>query len=158
MAFDNDTVYVPLNDPGRPRPGFEPVPGLYALDVNTGEQRWGHRTYPNCEGRKDKAPRCDFLYGFSAAPIAIDGAVVTGSVDGYVRIFDGEDGSELFSYDTIRTYEGVNGIKGQGGAIDSASLFAANGRLFVNSGYGMFGQPQGNVLLAFKPKSQAPAK
>jgi hypothetical protein len=28
-----------------------------------------------------------------------------------------------------------------------------NGLLLVNSGYGMFGQTAGNVLLAFKPKS-----
>lgn len=30
---------------------------------------------------------------------------------------------------------------------------AANGYLLVNSGYGMFGQLAGNVLLAFKPKA-----
>ena len=158
MAYGGDTVFVPLNDPGRPRPGFQPVPGLYALDVENGNQRWGYRTYAECEGRREKAPRCEFLYGFSAAPILIDGAVVTGSLDGYVRVFDAADGKILFSYDTIRQYQTVNGIKGQGGAIDSASLVAANGMLLVNSGYGMFGQPQGNVLLAFKPKAGSKAK
>ncbi|MGK0223590.1 MAG: polyvinyl alcohol dehydrogenase (cytochrome) [Limisphaerales bacterium] len=72
-----------------------------------------------------------------------------------MRIFDGDDGRLMFTYDTIREYQTVNGIKGQGGAIDSASLVAANGLLLVNSGYGMFGQPQGNVLLAFRPASKA---
>lgn len=151
MAYDGDTVYVPLNDPGRPRPGFTPVPGLYALDVNTGEQRWGHRTYADCDGRRAMAPRCEFLYGFSAAPVVIEDAVVTGSVDGYLRIFAADDGEKLFEFDTLRTYDSITGVPGQGGAIDSASLVAANGLLLVNSGYGMFGQPQGNVLLAFKP-------
>ena len=41
-----------------------------------------------------------------------------------------------------------------GGAIDNASIVAANGMLFVNSGYGLFGQMPGNVLLAFRPKAQ----
>ena len=149
-------MYAPISDPGRPRPGFQPVPGLYALNIDDGELQWQHRTHPDCDGRQDKAPRCEYLYGFSAAPVVIDGAVVTGSLDGYLRIFDGEDGRMMFSYDTIRSYDTVNGIKGQGGAIDSAALVAANGLLLVNSGYGMFGQPQGNVLLAFKPVAKKP--
>lgn len=154
MAIDNGKVFAPINDPGRPRPGFKPVPGLYALDIDTGKLLWEHRTYPDCDGRKHKAPRCESLYGFSAAPIVVDGAVVTGSLDGFLRIFDGDDGRLMFSFDTIQEYETVNGIRGQGGAIDSASLVAANGLLLVNSGYGMFGQPQGNVLLAFRPKQK----
>jgi polyvinyl alcohol dehydrogenase (cytochrome) len=42
-------------------------------------------------------------------------------------------------------------VPAKGGSIDSASIYAANGMLLVNSGYGMFGQVPGNVLLAFKP-------
>jgi polyvinyl alcohol dehydrogenase (cytochrome) len=38
--------------------------------------------------------------------------------------------------------------------IDNASIVAVNGMLFVNSGYGLFGQMPGNVLLAFKPKGK----
>ncbi len=150
MAYDGDTVYVPLNDPGRPRPGFVPQPGLYALDVETGEERWRYRVQPDCEGREQLAPRCSYLYGLSAAPVVVDGAVVTGSIDGKLRIFDARNGALLFEYDTLRAFTSVNGVPGQGGAIDSASLAAANGLLLVNSGYGMFGQPQGNVLLAFR--------
>ena len=41
-----------------------------------------------------------------------------------------------------------------GGSIDNASIVATNGMLFVTSGYGLFGQMPGNVLLAFKPKTQ----
>jgi hypothetical protein len=44
-------------------------------------------------------------------------------------------------------------VKGKGGAIDSNSITAMNGLLLVNSGYAMFGQTGGNMLLAFKPKS-----
>jgi polyvinyl alcohol dehydrogenase (cytochrome) len=43
-------------------------------------------------------------------------------------------------------------VEANGGSIDSASISAANGYLFVNSGYGMFGQLPGNVLLGFRRK------
>jgi tripartite-type tricarboxylate transporter receptor subunit TctC len=38
-----------------------------------------------------------------------------------------------------------------GGAIDAASIYAANGLIIANSGYGSFGQTPGNVILGFKP-------
>jgi len=151
MAYDGSKVYVGLSDPGRPRPGFEPQPGLYAINVDSGESAWSHRTEPRCEGRQERLPYCQFLYGFSAATLAIGDTVAQGSLDGFVRIFDADNGNILFSYDTVRDYQGINGVAGQGGAIDNAAIVAANGTLFVSSGYGMFGQPPGNVLLAFKP-------
>ena len=42
------------------------------------------------------------------------------------------------------------GVPGKGGAIDGPAPVAVDGMLFVNSGYGMFGQMPGNVLLAFE--------
>ena len=51
---------------------------------------------------------------------------------------------------TARPFDTVNGVEGKGGAIDNANMIAANGMLFVQSGYGLMGVP-GNVLLAFKP-------
>lgn len=152
MATDGKRLFAALNDPGRPRPGFEPQPGLYAIDVDSGESIWSHRTRPECASRQDKMPYCEFLYGFSAATLAVEDAVVQGSLDGFVRIFDGASGEVLWTYDTVREFDGVNGVTGQGGAIDNASIVAANGMLFVSSGYGMFGQAPGNVLLAFAPK------
>jgi polyvinyl alcohol dehydrogenase (cytochrome) len=155
MAFDGEKVYAPLSDPGRPRPGFVPQPGLYALDAATGKLAWEYRTSPDCEGREDRLPYCQFLYGFSAATTVIGDAVVQGSLDGHLFVFDAGSGDLIFSYDTVRDYEGVNGVTGQGGAIDNASVIAANGMLLVSSGYGMFGQPPGNVLLAFRPRQQS---
>jgi polyvinyl alcohol dehydrogenase (cytochrome) len=49
-------------------------------------------------------------------------------------------------------------VTASGGSIDNASIVAANGMLFVNSGYGLFGQMPGNVLLAFKPKAPATSR
>ncbi|XOV82650.1 MAG: PQQ-binding-like beta-propeller repeat protein [bacterium] len=155
MAYDGKRVFAGLNDPGRPRPGFEPQPGLYAIDVDSGESVWRHRTQPACAGRQEKMPYCEFLYGFSAATLAVDGAVIQGSLDGFVRIFAGDTGEVLWTYDTVQAFAGANGVSGHGGAIDNASIVAANGMLFVSSGYGMFGQAPGNVLLAFAPGESA---
>ncbi|MEM8767832.1 MAG: PQQ-binding-like beta-propeller repeat protein [Pseudomonadota bacterium] len=152
MAYHDGTVYTGISDPGRPREGFTPQPGLYAIDVETGRSRWTVRATPDCEGREARLPYCRFQYGYSAATTVVDRAVVQGSLDGYLRIFDSADGALLFEYDTVRDYEGINGVAGQGGAIDNASVIAANGLLLVSSGYGMFGQTPGNVLLAFRPK------
>jgi polyvinyl alcohol dehydrogenase (cytochrome) len=78
---------------------------------------------------------------------------VAAALDGTLYVVDEKTGKLLWSYKTAKEYEGVNGVKGKGGAIDSNSITAANGMLLVNSGYGMFGQAGGNMLLAFKPKS-----
>ena len=53
---------------------------------------------------------------------------------------------------TLRDFRTLNGVTGKGGSIDAASILGVNGLLIVGSGYGMFGQAPGNVLLAFKPK------
>lgn len=153
MAFDGTKVYAPLSDPGRPRPGFVPQPGLYALDAATGRLVWEQRVEPDCEGRQARAKYCEFQYGYSTATTVIGSVVVQGSLDGRLHAFDADTGERIFSFDTLRDFQGVNGVAGQGGAIDNASVIAANGMLLVSSGYGMFGQAPGNVLLAFKPRA-----
>ena len=76
----------------------------------------------------------------SPAPLLVDGAVVTGTTQGMLRIFDGETGDVLFEYMTNRDFPNtVNGVEG-------------HGTLFVQSGYARFGEPPGNVLIAFRPK------
>jgi polyvinyl alcohol dehydrogenase (cytochrome) len=151
MAFDGEKVYTPISDPGRPRPGFVPQPGLYALDAGSGELVWEYRTEADCKDRQKPIRYCEFLYGFSAATTVVGEAVIQGSLDGHLRIFDAGTGALIFSFDTVRDYQGANCVSGHGGAIDNASVIAANGLLLVSSGYGMFGQAPGNVLLAFRP-------
>jgi polyvinyl alcohol dehydrogenase (cytochrome) len=51
--------------------------------------------------------------------------------------------------DTAQDYETVNGVPGNGGAIDGPGAVVVNGVLYVNSGYGFVGGNPGNVLLAF---------
>ena len=152
-ATDGTRVFAPLNDrsatPEFPLGG----PGLHALDLQTGKIEWSRKAEPDCSGdRKQRFPACETRLGYSPAPLVIDGAVLQGSVDGILRVFDAKTGATLWSYDTIRSYETVNGVAGNGGSLDSAPYVAANGTLFVVSGYSRFGEAPGNVLLAFRPK------
>jgi hypothetical protein len=51
-----------------------------------------------------------------------------------------------------RDFDTLNGIEGNGASVDNASIIAANGLVIMNSGYGLFGQGAGNVMIAFRPK------
>jgi polyvinyl alcohol dehydrogenase (cytochrome) len=116
-------------------------PGIYALDITNGRVVWQTAT-PDC-GKKD----C--LRSNSAAPLAIPGVIFAGALDGHIRAYATTDGKILWDFDTVKEYETADGIKGKGGAIDGPAPVVADGMLFVNSGYGIFGQMPGNVLLAF---------
>jgi polyvinyl alcohol dehydrogenase (cytochrome) len=96
------------------------------------------------------AVRCRL--GMSPAPLLVDGAVVTGTTEGMLRVFDGPTGKILFEYNANRPYtQTASGLPGHGGGLDAAPYVAANGTLFVQSGYARFGEPPGNMLLAFRP-------
>jgi len=158
IAFLDDMVIVPVAQIGRPLPGGAPIdpalqPGMYGVDARTGEIRWHYSAKPDCAGERGrKAPRCERLYGFSGAPTVIDGAVVQGSLDGRLFVLDTKTGAELWTFDALRDFQTLNGVPGRGGSFDAASIVGVNGLLLAGSGYGMFGQAPGNVLLAFRPK------
>jgi len=157
IAFDGERVFAPINRPygfSAPQGAVRSQkPGIHAVDAASGKVLWSFAAEPDCTGDRQKRVRsCSSNIGLSGAPTVIDGALIAGSLDGYLRVFDAKTGDVLFKYDTATNFDSLNGIPGKGGAIDNASIVAANGTLFVASGYGMFGQPPGNVLLAFKPK------
>ncbi len=77
------------------------------------------------------------------------GVIFSGSIGGFMRAYSAKDGKVIWSVDTIREYETVNGVKGRGGALDTAGPAIAGGMLFVPSGYANWGGAPGNVLLAF---------
>jgi polyvinyl alcohol dehydrogenase (cytochrome) len=120
------------------------APGVYALDVLTGKVIWGSPT-PECHGNF-----C--ITGNSAAPAAAPGIVFAGSLDGHMRAYSSKDGAVLWDFNTVMDYKTVDSIEGRGGSIDGPAPVLAGDMLFVNSGYGMFGQGPGNVLLAFEVK------
>ncbi len=149
MATDGHLVYAANADrPGAVivdvNPDRQLTPGLYALDLMTGDVVWsaGAPT-DSCAGK----PGC--FAANSAAPTVIPGVVFAGGLNGHIRAHSTRDGSVMWDFDTARDFETVNGVPGRGGAIDGPGPVIAAGLVFVNSGYGVFGQMPGNVLLAF---------
>ena len=149
ITTDSERAFMTVNDPG----GMGQVsrPGLHSFFLSTGEPSWFYEVKSDCEGRDDRLRRCEGLYGFSAAPLTVDGAVITAGLDGRLFVFNADSGEVLFEYDTATDFDTVNGVEGYGGSIDSHSIAAGSGMVFVGSGYGSFSQVPGNVLLAFKP-------
>ncbi|MEP7313559.1 MAG: PQQ-binding-like beta-propeller repeat protein, partial [Pseudomonadota bacterium] len=157
LAFDGKRVFAPIhNFPGPDGTDPNQTPGLHAVDVNSGEVLWSFEAKSDCSG--DRAVRvkgCKGNTGLTGAPTVIDGVVVEGSADSLLRVFDRETGALLFTFDVARSFSTVNGVPGTGGAIDNASIVAANGYLFLNAGYGLFGgQNPGNVFLALRSKQR----
>lgn len=149
LASDGENVYVPIADFEAgivvdEKPDTPLSPGLYALDLMTGNVRWSSEApQDSCFGR------AGCLGAYSAAPTAMPGVVFSGGLDGFIRAWSTADGRLLWRYDTAGEYDTVNGVPGMGGALDGPGPVIANGLVLVNSGYGMFGQMPGNVLLAF---------
>lgn len=155
IATDGKRIFAPMNDNAQPSAEF-PLAGvgLHALNIETGKVLWTAKGQGDCSGdRKERYAACATRFGFSPAPLVVDGAVIQGSIDGILRVFDAVTGAELWRYDTMRKFDTVNGLPGNGGSIDSSPYVAANGMLYVVSGYARFGEAPGNVLLAFKPKT-----
>lgn len=167
MATDGKRVYVPIADPERKIPGYVPKPGVYALDVADGDLAWSHPVQRGCEfdpadaplvglaemsqGKSGRSPwpDCSYYYGHSAAAVVANGVVYSGALDGRLRIFDARNGALLRTIETRRPFEGSNGIAGHGGAIDVGGAIVEGDQLFISSGYGMFGQMPGNMLLVY---------
>lgn len=150
IATDSERAFMTVNDPGNMTENN--VPGIYTYFVGTGEPSWSYEVQPDCgDHRSERLRRCEALYGFSATPLSVDGAVITAGLDGRLFVFNSDTGEQLFQYDTVVDFETVNGVEGYGGSIDSHSIAAGSGMVFVGSGYGSFSQVPGNVLLAFKP-------
>jgi polyvinyl alcohol dehydrogenase (cytochrome) len=149
-ATDGANVYVALSDilriPVQHSWATEADPevggGMFALRLRDGEQVW--YTPP---GKCGDRLRCSPAQ--SAAVTAIPGIAFSGSVDGHLRAYSTDDGAVVWDFDTVGSYETVNGVPAQGGSMDGPGPVIAGGMLFVNSGYPSGGGIPGNVFLAF---------
>lgn len=108
--------------------------GLAAVGIGSGEVVW--RATPAVGG---------------AAPVTVmPGVVFFGASTGTVYAYSTSDGRAIWSFDTNRPFETVNGVEAKGGGINAAGPVVAGGMLFVPSGYSdLGGGTRGNVLLAF---------
>jgi polyvinyl alcohol dehydrogenase (cytochrome) len=154
FASDGAKVFVGLSDLEMSRnraPGtndvvraLEPTRGggMFAFQADNGERLW-MTPPPGCGDRRPCSP------AQSAAVSGIPGAVFSGSVDGHLRVYSTADGKIIWDLDTVRSYDTVNGVPGQGGALDAGGPVIAGGMLFVSSGYAWWTGLPGNVLLAY---------
>ena len=152
ITTDGERLFAAINDPiiGGAN---APRPGVFAVDIKSGKQVWAYDAKPNCIGERGTLVKnCATKYGFSAAPLTVDGAVIAATLGGEVMIFNGKTGALLKTLDTIGPKPTLNDIDGMGGSIDSHAISAGAGMVFINSGYASFGQTAGNVLIAYRPK------
>jgi len=119
--------------------------GLHALAAGTGKVLWSAPPPNACAGRTSCSP------AQSGAVTATADYVLSGSIDGHIRAYSTTDGRVLWDYDMVKPFITVNGVKANGGSLDSAGPTVAGGMIFVNSGYGLYGGQPGNVLAAFAP-------
>jgi polyvinyl alcohol dehydrogenase (cytochrome) len=151
ITTDGQRLFAAVNDPQFGTAKLNP--GVYAVDIKTGKPVWAYDAKPNCDGERGKlVTNCAGKYGFSAAPLTVDGAVIAATLGGEVMIFDGKTGVVLKTLDTIGPKPTINDVVAKGGSIDSHGISAGAGMVFINSGYGGFNQTAGNVLIAYKPK------
>jgi polyvinyl alcohol dehydrogenase (cytochrome) len=138
-AVDGQQAYFGVSDFLTPSPG-----GMQAVKLDTGERAWFTPPPPKLCGTSQ---RCNAAQG--GAVTVIPGAVLSGSADGGLRGYSTNDGSIIWTFDTNRAFDTVNGVKANGGTMDGPGPVVAGGMLYVNSGYGGFVGRPGNVLLAF---------
>src|SRR5262249_22160534 len=122
-----------------------PAPGLYALDPATGKRLWYSEPDNICGQRQFCDP------GILASIAAIPGVVFAGHEDGRVRAYDSETGKGLWQFDTSQDLGTASGAHAHGGSIGPGAPVVYEGRVYVNSGYGLYFHMPGGVLLAFEP-------
>jgi polyvinyl alcohol dehydrogenase (cytochrome) len=116
------------------------ITGVVALRLATGERSWNS---PLDSGQRIR---------YESANTSLPGVVFQGGSDGRVHALSSADGHVLWTVDTAREFATVNQVKAHGGSISVGGPVAAEGMLFVGSGYAVLGGVPGNVLLAFAPE------
>ncbi len=127
-ALDDNFGYFGLN-----------AGGVAAVRLADGQRVW----YTQLNSTPDKKVT------HSAAATVIPGVVFVGGSDGRLWALSSSNGESLWSFDTARTFDTVNGVPAHGGSIIAPGATVAGGMLFVGSGYGVVAESPGNVLLAF---------
>jgi len=112
--------------------------GITAIQLTTGEKLW-HKALAEPGQRVNNG----------AAATAMPGVVFIAGTDGKLHALAAADGSEIWSYDTNRSFDTANKVEAHGGSVASIGPTIANGMLFIGSGYGVISGNPGNVLLAF---------
>ncbi len=132
-AADDKTAYFGLSGGG-----------VAAVKLASGERIWFNSLQSKSGGGNRN--------GNQAAATAINGVVFIGGRDGMLHALSSGDGHILWEFDSARDFETVNKVPAHGGSIVAPGVTIAGGMMFVGSGYFVFGDKPGNVLLAFSPQ------
>jgi len=142
-SYDGHYLYVATWDAN---PGT-----LYALDPATGATVWQTPgPLDGCStGGAAGQPSCGLA--FTPAVSSSPGLVFEGNADGKEYAFSTATGQLLWQYDTVREFQGVNGLPGHGESISGiGGAVIAGGMVYIQSGYyPLFTSSEGTVLLAF---------
>jgi polyvinyl alcohol dehydrogenase (cytochrome) len=138
---DGENAYVAISDVAARE---NAQPGISALKLASGERVWNTPAPKVACARQAGCQPAQ-----SAAVSVIPDAVFSGAVNGHFRAYSTKTGEILWDFDTAQSFNTVNNVPGKGGSINGGGPAIANGMVFTNSGYGSFGQAEGNVLLAF---------
>jgi polyvinyl alcohol dehydrogenase (cytochrome) len=150
MAADRDVLFVPIADPYAPK--GKGRAGMYGLNIGDGRIVWSNPApAPDCA----TAPKGSLINictsGLSAAPTAIDGVVVEGSLDGILRAYGARDGQVFWSFDLgLARFTPVNAsgpVKGD--TMNAGGATVAGGTLFQMSGYQTSNPKATDLLVAF---------
>lgn len=147
LAAADGTGFFPVSDvPDGRKYDMDAQPGIFALDVATGEQRWAARPGADtCHGRAFCHP------GYGGSITVTNGLLLAGGNDGYLRVYDAANGRIVWESDTTADVVTVDGRTAHGGSIGGgAAPVAYKGLLIANSGYGFAGKMPGNVLLVYE--------
>jgi polyvinyl alcohol dehydrogenase (cytochrome) len=141
-AVDGERAYFAVSDITLAQPG-----GLHAVSLSTGARTWTTAPPPPVCGT---GRGCN---GAQSAAVTVSGDVVfSGSNDGALRAYAAATGEVVWTFDTNREFDTVNGVPARGASMIGPGAAVAGGMVYVNSGYGGFGGRPGNVLLAFGPE------
>lgn len=139
-ASDGKLAYFDVPGQDTSAPG-----GVHGVDLASGKQVWF--TPPPALLCSPPSVGCSAVQ--NTAITAIPGVVFAGSHDGGMRAYAAADGKILWTFDTNRNFDTVNGVKAKGASIDGPGPVVAGGMVYVTSGdAGPFSRG-GNVLLAF---------
>jgi polyvinyl alcohol dehydrogenase (cytochrome) len=148
MAVRGDHLFVGIADtPGNRFNVGENRQGMHVKNVRTEELVWSVLEPDTCD-----EPTHYCRTAVSAPPTVTDAAVFVGTLNGIAKAYDVDTGETLWTFDSLRSFETVNGLSVTGGSIDSSGPVAVGEQLIINSGYDKFGQIPGQALLVFGPK------
>ncbi len=147
MSSEGESLYVPIYDshltPYGATYSETGFPGISMIDAATGRVTWRAKPTSDCNER----PMCE--EGVSAATTAIPGAVLAGSISGWMRAYDRRSGDVIWAVDTARDYKSVNGAIARGASMSGPGPAVYKGNLIFNSGYGFAFKMPGNALLVY---------